>query len=40
MEEKEIKTILIEDFKANKSIIDYVDDDFAIVNNLEVFNWI
>lgn len=35
MEEKEIKTILIEDFKANKSIIDYVDDDFAIVNNLE-----
>lgn len=35
MEKKEIQTINIEDFKVNKHVIDYVDDDFAVVNNLE-----
>lgn len=35
MENEEIKTVSIEDFKTNEHIIDYVDDDFAIVNSLE-----
>lgn len=35
MEKKNIKTVDIEDFKTNKHIIDYVDDDFAIINSLE-----
>lgn len=35
MEEEHIKTVRIEDFKANKHIIDYMDDDFAVINSLE-----
>ena len=35
MENEEIKTVSIEDFKTNEHIIDYIDDDFAIVNSLE-----
>lgn len=35
MEKNEIKTVNIEDFKAYKNIIDYVDDDFAIVSSLD-----
>ena len=35
MENEEIKTVSIEDFKTNENIIDYIDDDFAIVNSLE-----
>lgn len=35
MEEENIKIVRIEDFKANKHIIDYMDDDFAVINSLE-----
>lgn len=35
MEKEEIKTIDIEDFKSNKIIIDYLDDDIVIVNDLK-----
>ena len=35
MENEEIKTVSIEDFKTNEHIIDYMNDDFAIVNSLE-----
>ena len=32
MDEKEIKTIYIEDFKKNKEKAIYVDDDFVIID--------
>lgn len=35
MEKEEIKTINIESFKQNKQLLDYADDDFVIINNLE-----
>lgn len=35
MEKENIKTINIKDFKASQHILDYVDDDFVIVNSLE-----
>lgn len=35
MEKEEIKTININDFKSNEILIDYIDDDFVIVNDLE-----
>lgn len=35
MEKEEIKTIDIDDFKSNKVLIDYIDEDFVIVNDLE-----
>ena len=35
MGKEEIKIINIEDFKANRNAIDYVDDDFVVVNSLE-----
>lgn len=35
MEEKNIKTIDIKDFKESDRDFDYIDDDFLIINNLE-----
>lgn len=35
MEKENIKTITIEDFKNSQHILDYLDDDFAIVNSLD-----
>lgn len=35
MKKGTIKTISIDDFKANSHIIDYVDDDFVVINSLE-----
>ena len=35
MEKENIKTVTIEDFKNSQHILDYIDDDFAIVNSLE-----
>lgn len=34
MKEHSIRTITIEDFKAIRHIIDYIDDDFVVVNSL------
>ena len=34
MEKENIKTVTIEDFKNSQHILDYIDDDFAIVNSL------
>ena len=35
MEKENIKTVTIEDFKNSQHILDYIDDDFAIVNSLD-----
>ena len=35
MEKENIKTVTIEDFKNSQHILDYLDDDFAIVNSLD-----
>ena len=35
MEKENIKTITIEDFKNSQHILDYIDDDFVIVNSLD-----
>ncbi|MBD9091695.1 MAG: AraC family transcriptional regulator [Bacteroides oleiciplenus] len=35
MEKQNIKTVDIEDFKNSQHVLDYVDDDFAIVNSLD-----
>ena len=35
MEKENIKTVTIEDFKNSQHILDYVDDDFAIINSLD-----
>lgn len=35
MDQDNIKTLDVEDFKGNSSLVDYVDDDFAIVSNIE-----
>lgn len=35
MKKGTVTTIGIEDFKANSHIIDYVDDDFVVINSLE-----
>ena len=35
MEKENIMTVDIEDFKKSQHILDYIDDDFAIVNSLE-----
>lgn len=35
MEKENIKTVTIEDFKNSQQILDYIDDDFAIVNSLD-----
>ncbi len=34
MEKENIMTVDIEDFKKSQHILDYIDDDFAIVNSL------
>ena len=36
MEKENIITVDIEDFKDSQHVLDYIDDDFAIVNSLEV----
>ncbi len=35
MEERNVKTVNVEDFKDNSHVIYYVDDDFAIIDSLE-----
>ena len=35
MEKENIMTVDIEDFKKSQHILDYIDDDFAIVNSLD-----
>ena len=35
MEKENIITVDIEDFKDSQHVLDYIDDDFAIVNSLE-----
>lgn len=35
MEKENIKTVDIKDFKDSQHLLDYIDDDFAIVNSLE-----
>lgn len=35
MEKENIQTVSIEDFKANQHVLDYLDDDFVIVNSLD-----
>ena len=35
MEKENIVTVDIEDFKNSQHVLDYIDDDFAIVNSLE-----
>ncbi|CDA83509.1 transcriptional regulator AraC family [Bacteroides sp. CAG:754] len=35
MEKENIKTVDIKDFKNSQHVLDYIDDDFAIVNSLE-----
>ena len=35
MEISEIKSVNIEDFKKNKQLLDYMDEDFVIINSLE-----
>lgn len=35
MEKENIKSVSIEDFKNSRYVLDYVDDDFAIVNNMD-----
>lgn len=34
MEKENIITVDIEDFKDSQHVLDYIDDDFAIVNSL------
>ena len=35
MEKENIKTVGIADFKNNEHVLDYVDNDFVIINSLE-----
>ena len=35
MEKRTLLTVDIEDFKNSQHILDYIDDDFAIVNSLD-----
>ena len=35
MEKENIITVDIEDFKDSQHVLDYIDDDFAIVNSLD-----
>ena len=35
MEKENIVTVDIEDFKKSQHVLDYIDDDFAIINSLD-----
>ena len=35
MEKGIIKNVSIEDFKTNENFVNYVDDDFMVINSLE-----
>ena len=35
MEKENIVTVDIEDFKNSQHVLDYIDDDFAIINSLD-----